>query len=104
MVTNAADLADPMMQGIIIQKLRDVENMSMDDCKAHLVAKKAEMKDKHGNLNIYWSKTCSSVRHLLLPKSPDIACFSTKQGKTWNTRMTAAFMGSWLLVTWHLTK
>ena len=101
------NLEDDMMKAVVLQVLREVKTMTVDELKEHLSTKKESLPGKHAVLNVYWSRTNSRCRYLLDPATPDTANFYFNSG-TWNTRMAAAFIGSWLMVTqrcfWTLLK
>ena len=92
------NMEDDVMKGVVLQVLREVKTMTVDELKDHLSSKKDSLAGKNSTLNVYWSRTNSRCKYLLDPATPDTANFYFTSG-TWNTRMAAAFIGSWLMVT-----
>ena len=91
-------LLDDSMKGIILQVLKAVKVMPVDELKTYL-------KDNHScqkgiaSLNTYWTQTAAAVRLLCVPGNPDCVRFSFK-GKSWNARMSAAYMCSVIAASW----
>ena len=92
------NMEDDVMKGVVLQVLREVKTMTVDELKDHLSSKKDSLAGKNSTLNVYWSRTNSRCKYLLDPATPDTANFYFTSG-TWNTRLAAAFIGSWLMVT-----
>jgi hypothetical protein len=61
--------------------------------------KNKDIPNKTCRLNIYWSQTAGAVRMYSWPGQPDIVRFSFK-GKSWNARMSAAYMCTVLAASW----
>ncbi|CAL1168005.1 unnamed protein product [Cladocopium goreaui] len=97
------NMEDDVMKGVVLQVLREVKTMTVDELKDHLSSKKDSLAGKNSTLNVYWSRTNSRCKYLLDPATPDTANFYFTSG-TWNTRMAAAFIGSWLMACWMDTK
>ena len=88
---------DKVMVGVITQTLKEVKSMTVDELKDYLCNKKLDLPNDKCELNVYWTQTASAVRFKLIPSKPDSSRFSYKIG-TWNTRMAAAFISSYLMV------
>ena len=94
------DLADETMKGIVLQRLKSVKSMNVEDLKAYLISKKGDVGQDNARLNTDWSKTSSSIRLKHVEGFPTICSFTFKTG-TWNSRMAAAYISSWLMVSLH---
>lgn len=93
---NMESLRDDAMKGIIMQCIKEVKNMTYDDLKEHLEAKRKGMVTTYARPNVYWHSCRSACSMLLNRKKPfDAYGFAFKNG-TWNSRMAAAFACSWL--------
>ena len=99
-LVDSMDMEDEVMKGVVLQVLREVKTMTVDELKEHLSSKKDTLPGKNATLNVYWSRTNSRCKYLLDPATPDTANFYFTSG-TWNTKMAAAFICSWLMVTQH---
>ena len=99
MMKEVDGMLDKVMVGVITQTLKEVKGMTVQELKDHLSNKKLDLPNDKCELNVYWTQTASAVRFKLLTR-PDSSRFSYKIG-TWNTRMAAAFISSYLMVAWQ---
>ena len=91
------DLANETMKGIVLQRLKSVKSMSVQDLKTYLISQKGDVGKDNARLNTDWTKTSSSIRLKHVEGFPTVCCFTFKNG-TWNSRMAAAYVSSWLMV------
>lgn len=98
---NVESMRDDVMKGVVLQVLKEVENLPYDGLQKKLNAKKDS--SGHANINcrynIYWTR-CSGAVTLTIdgPPYPDAGSFCFKTG-SWNTRMAAAYMCVYLAAT-----
>lgn len=94
-----ADMSDPIMQGIFHQRIKDVQNFSVEELKAYIKDDRFAGVFKKAKFSWYWRTTSVGV---LTPNRDHIVSLSTGDKITcWNEKMALSCAGAYVLVSWH---
>ena len=104
MAEQAQDMKDHMMQGIFVQKIKNVVGLEWEECKEMLKEKDCPMYPMT-YLSAYWSRQAVAVvlRDDNTGKpSTHLEYFGFSKGESKNVNLALAYVAAWLMVSCHL--
>ena len=103
MAEQAQDMKDTMMQGILVQKIKNVLGMGVEECKAHLRDTACPMYPMT-YLSAYWTRSAVAIvlRDENGKATTHLEYFGFNKAESKNANYALAYGSAWLMVPCHL--